>query len=432
MERLYEFYLKNPVVCTDSRRIRPGCIFFALKGARFDGNRYALQALEEGASLAVVDDPDLPQHPGCYRVADALKALQDLARHHRRRFDIPVLAITGSNGKTTTKELLAAVLARRFKLHYTQGNFNNHIGLPLTILSMPADTDFLLLEMGANHPGEIDALCRIAEPTHGLITNVGMAHLEGFGSFEGVRRTKAELYRFLQETRGIVFLNANEPYLKEEMLPPDVRCFTYGSEQAGEVDYPVEQLANEGAVHLAFEQNGQRFEARLQLSGKHNFQNAMTAVAVGLYFDVAPQAIVQALEAYRPGMNRSEWVERAGLRYMLDAYNANPSSMRLALEDFAAQAAAGKRIAVLGEMRELGTYAEKAHEEVLSYARSLPLDEVWCVGEGFRQTAQKTGIRWFENTDALKNWLNKNPLPAGTQVFLKGSRGVALEQLLDA
>ncbi len=430
METLYQRYLKSTGICTDSRRIKPGCIFFALRGEHFNGNHYAEEALKRGASLAVVDDPALPEvkSGSLYRVADVLTTLQQLAHHHRRRFEIPVLAITGTNGKTTTKELLAAVLGHRFVLHHTPGNWNNQIGLPLTLLAMPAKTDFLLLEMGANHQGEIEALCRIADPTHGLITNVGMAHLEGFGGFEGVRKAKGELYRYLAERKQMAFLNLDEPYLRE-MLPKGLRCFSYSSEDSG-ADCFVEALQMRETIHLAFEQAGQRFEAKLQLSGRYNFQNAMAAVAVGLYFGVEPSDIVSALENYSPNMNRSQWVEKRGYRYFLDAYNANPTSMRLALEDFAARKVAVK-VAILGEMFELGPYAEKAHAELLDYALSLPLDLVLCVGAGFRQRAKEKGIPCFDEVNALQSWLKDHPLPRGAHVFLKASRAVALERLLD-
>ncbi len=431
MDTLYKLYLKSTGICTDSRRIRPGCIFFALKGEHFNGNRYAKEALARGASLAVVDEPELADLKGSqvYSVADVLTTLQQLAHHHRRQFDLPVLAVTGTNGKTTTKELLAAVLGRRFALHYTPGNWNNHIGLPLTLLDMPAETNFLLLEMGANHEGEIKALCQIAEPTHGLITNVGMAHLEGFGSFERLRKAKAELYHHLAEKKGLAFLNLDEPYL-QEMLPESLRRFTYSSQYA-QADCRVEAVQTQGTIRLAFEQTGQRFTAHLQLSGRYNFQNAMTAVAVGLYFEVPPEDIVFALEHYRPAMNRSQWVEKEGYRYFLDAYNANPTSMRLALEDFANREAPVK-IAILGEMFELGSYAEKAHAELLDYALQLPLDSVLCVGSGFRQTAEERDVPYFEDVRVLQSWLKAHPFPKGAHVFLKASRAVALERLLEA
>ncbi len=436
MEKLYRHYLQSSGICTDSRRVEQGCLFFALRGERFDGNRYALQALEAGASFAVVDEPSLPSDERLIQVEDSLQALQQLARHHRRQFDIPVLAVTGTNGKTTTKELCAAVLSKFYCLHYTRGNFNNHIGLPLTILSMPRDADFLLLEMGANHAGEIEALCRIAEPDFGLITNVGMAHLEGFGSFEGVKQTKAELYRFLAERGGLAFVNLDEPHLRD-LLPAGLKTFTYSSEKSAGADVFVRCIETHGKLQLAFEEQGQWREVAMALSGEYNFRNAMTAVAVGLFFsrksavtaEKAVEEIAKALESYRPEMNRSQWVERGGHFYFLDAYNANPTSMRLALEDFA-KAEGAFKVAVLGEMLELGAYSEQAHEELLAQARRLPLDRIVCVGEGFAKAAKATGLPWFAHASEAKTWLQQQSLPPQSRIFLKGSRKVALERIL--
>ena len=435
MDKLYRHYLQSSGICTDSRRVERDCLFFALRGERFDGNRYALQALEAGASFAVVDDSSLPGDERLIQVKDSLRALQQLARHHRRQFDIPVLAITGTNGKTTTKELCAAVLSKFYRLHYTRGNFNNHIGLPLTMLAMPRDADFLLLEMGANHAGEIEALCRIAEPDFGLITNVGMAHLEGFGSFEGVKQTKSELYRFLAERGGLAFLNLDEPHL-QELLPAGLKTFAYSSEKPG-ADVFVRCIETRGSLRLAFEEQGQWHEAEVALSGEYNFRNAMTAVAVGLFFsrrsavatEKAAENITRALESYRPRMNRSQWVEREGRFYFLDAYNANPTSMRLALEDFV-RAEGDFKVAVLGEMLELGTYSEQAHEELLTQALRLPLDRIVCVGEGFAKAAKAAGLPWFARAEEAKAWLQQQSLPARARIFLKGSRKVALEEVL--
>ncbi|HHJ51234.1 MAG TPA: UDP-N-acetylmuramoyl-tripeptide--D-alanyl-D-alanine ligase [Phaeodactylibacter sp.] len=435
MEKLYRHYLHSTGICTDSRKVEKGCLFFALRGERFDGNRYALQALEAGASFAVVDDSSLPQDERLIRVKDSLWAMQQLARHHRRQFDIPVLAVTGTNGKTTTKELCAAVLSKFYRLHYTRGNFNNHIGLPLTILSMPRDTEFLLLEMGANHAGEIEALCRIAEPDFGLITNVGMAHLEGFGSFEGVKQTKSELYRFLAERDGLAFVNLDEPHL-QELLPAGLKTFTYSSKKPG-ADVFVRCIEAHGSLRLAFEEQGQWHEVEMALSGEYNFRNAMTAVAVGLFFsrrsavatEKAAENITRALEGYRPRMNRSQWVEREGRFYFLDAYNANPVSMRLALEDFA-KAKGAFKVAVLGEMLELGVYSEQAHEALLAQALRLPLDRIVCVGEGFAKAAKAAGLPWFAHAGEVKAWLQQQSLPPQSRIFLKGSRKVALEGVL--
>lgn len=428
---LYERFLQCGMVSTDTRKITGGEFFVALKGDNFDGNRFAAQALETGAEFAVVSDASVAMDDRYLLVDDTLTALQDLARHHRRQFSIPILAITGSNGKTTTKELVANVLATEHKTHFTQGNFNNHIGVPLTLLAMPVGTEIAVIEMGANHQGEIAALCEIAEPTHGLITNVGRAHLEGFGGEEGVRKGKSELYRYLAKVDGVVFVNLEENHLPQLAAVVN-RIIHYKISEAPSLDIPYYELAVEQVaptIKVSFlDRAGNSHEANSILAGRHNLQNINTAVAVGKYFKVPAPSIAQAVSAYIPSNNRSQWVSSGGVKYWLDAYNANPSSMRAALTTFAALGEQ-RKIVVLGAMLELGTESDAAHEEIARLALDLPLEQIYLVGEEFAAAAEHLSIPHYASGEALQatgltdDWL-------GATVLVKGSRGMRLEKLV--
>ncbi len=433
LQKLYRIYQKYPKICTDSRKVERGSLFFALRGANADGNQFAQKALDAGAAVAVVDEPKLPKNHRFLLVKDTLAALQKLATHHRRQFHCPVIAITGSNGKTTTKELVAAVLASQYRCHATKGNFNNEIGVPLTLLAMPTDAEVAVVEMGANHVGEIRALCKIAEPTHGLITTLGRAHLEGFGGFAGVKRAKSELYRHLAATGGVVFINSDEKFLtalakkckkqvtyKQSKTPPD----------PAEPAVEVVLLKARPFLKIGFRDpaTGGFVEVQTQLIGKYNLGNLMTAIALGRYFKVPAEKIKAAIEAYRPANMRSEIVERGTNTFLLDAYNANPTSMAHALENFSTMKA-GRRIAVLGEMFELGEEAAAEHEKVFKLAKKLKLDELWLVGRGFAAAADG-GARFFENTESLKKWFDGQVFER-TAFLVKGSRGVKLEGLLN-
>ena len=409
----------------------PGCLFFALKGDRFDGNRFARQAVADGAAFAVIDDPSLHTSSAFLLVPDTLRTLQDLARHHRRQFDFPVLAITGSNGKTTTKELVHAVLSSHYPTHATTGNLNNHIGVPLTLLAMPPDTEIAVVEMGANHPGEIDELCRIAEPTHGVITNVGKAHLEGFGGFEGVKRTKAELYRFVENQQGCIFVNGDEPFL-DAMAGPYPRKLVYRQTRLLSADQPYafELLSEEPFLRVAFPTaQGPALSADTHLVGLHNFQNVMTAVAVGKYFKVPDHLIAAALAAYVPRNNRSQWVSFQENTFLMDAYNANPTSMRQALLAFA-RIQAPRKVAILGAMLELGPYAPAEHLDVARFAASLGFQQLLFVGDGFRQAARELEAPFFEQTADLTHWFRQQHFRE-TCFLVKGSRSIGLERMLD-
>lgn len=432
--QLYAFFKEHPEVFTDSRQVRPGGIFFALRGERFDGNAFALACLEQGAAYAVVDRPEVArQDKRCLLVENTLLALQELARHHRRQFAIPIIAITGSNGKTTTKELVAAVLGSQHRTHFTQGNLNNHIGVPLTLLAMPVHTEVAIIEMGANRQGDIHELCEIAEPTHGLITNIGRAHLEGFGGIEGVKRGKSELYRYLAKHGGVVFINRDEPFLME-LAAGNSRIIEYLESKTPSPNnkpFEVQLLEEHPQLRVGFlDEHRNLLEAKSPLMGVHNFQNIKTAIALGKYFKVPGAKIKWAIEQYTPENMRSQWVEKNGYRYFLDAYNANPESMRHALHSFMA-APANHYVAVLGAMLELGEASEREHRELLKFALDSPINMVITVGDEFMAAAEEAGAPYFFGVDDLKRWLKINPFPKGTHFLLKGSRGNKLETLLD-
>lgn len=418
---------------TDSRQVAPGCLFFALRGDKFDGNAFASAALEAGAAYAVIDDAQCQASDRLLLVKDVLSTLQELSRHHRRQFNIPVIAITGSNGKTTTKELVNCVLSSQYSAHCTKGNLNNHIGVPLTLLAMPPKTEIAIIEMGANHPGEIDFLCRIAEPTHGLITNVGKAHLEGFGGFEGVKRTKSELYRFLDGCNGLLFVNADEPYLPA-LAETARRKLFYGRVREGEtgVDAPfgVRLESEDPFVVASFPTaRGETVRVHSHLVGYHNFQNIMTAIALGKFFSVPDEKIKEAIEGYVPSNNRSQWLTLGTNTFLLDAYNANPTSMKHALEAFSRHRA-GRKLAVLGAMLELGEYSDAEHLDIARFAREQAFESLVLVGKEFERAAADTGALFFQNTEALKAWFQQQHF-SGVHVLVKGSRSIGLERLLE-
>jgi UDP-N-acetylmuramoyl-tripeptide--D-alanyl-D-alanine ligase len=437
LEELYKIYLQYPHIVTDSRKITRGCLFFALRGTNFNGNDFALQALENGAVYAIVDRESLAGTARCLYCTNVLETLQLLARHHRNQFDIPIIAITGSNGKTTTKELVYAVLSSHYHTHATQGNFNNEIGVPLTLLAMPEQTEIAIIEMGANHQGEIEFLCRIAEPTHGLITNIGKAHLEGFGGFEGVKKGKSELYRYLRDHRGLIFLNMNERHLSE-LAENTARKILYARSQHPDRHHiPVEGkfIAADPYVRMAFlNEQWELTEINSRLIGSYNFNNILTAVTLGKYFKVPSQKIKAAIEGYIPANNRSQLVQKGSNHFILDAYNANPSSMRAALEHFAHTTDDLPRIAILGDMLELGKEALAEHHSILQYAQQLPLQMLLLVGSTFSQSYQSAPgtdmpVICFEQVGELKSWFDKQHFE-NTRFLVKGSRGIKLEEVL--
>ena len=430
--KIWDAFQSQRAVSTDTRKIPQGAIFFALKGDNFDGNRFAASALEAGAAFVVVDDSSVASASD-HRyivVENSLLALQDLARQYRATFDIPVIGITGSNGKTTTKELVQAVLSSERRAYATTGNLNNHIGVPLTLLAMPQDTEIAVIEMGANKPKDIQELVEIALPTHGIITNIGNAHLEGMGGIDGVQRTKGELFDFLRANNGYAFVNENDPRVvaAAEGL---ARWFGYGGATS---DYRILQVAEfPDHQEITMAALGKFMKVKLHLLGKHNAENALLAVAVGQHFGISDTAISKALAAYLPRMNRSQLHHQGGRTYLLDAYNANPSSMEATIQSIAAQGHA--RVAlILGDMFELGVYSDAQHRGIWAFARAaLPTALVIGIGPAFHQhrpIGDKLARSYVGVEDALPTIASD--IQDYDFVLLKGSRGMALERLLPA
>lgn len=432
-EELYAVYLRHPLIQIDSRKVVAGDLFVGLSGTQVQGNVFAARALDAGAAYAIVDDPSVvPAGDTRYLlVPDSLVALQNLAREHRRRHRMPVLAITGSNGKTTTKELVLAVMSRRYRVHATPGNYNNHLGLPLTVLSTPPLTEMTILEMGANHQREIAELCDIGRPTHGLVTNVGEAHLEGFGGIEGVIAGKGELYDYLADTGGVAFVNADEDHLTA-MAANCSRIIFYQESEAPAREVPameVRLLRTHPYIEVAIlNEAGEEVPCRVQLSGKHNFQNVKAAIGVGKYFKVPTQEIVRALEGYRSDNHRSQLLTHRNVHFYWDAYNANPSSVEAALTGFAVDHPPATAVVILGEMLELGEAAPAAHRRVALRAGQTART-VLLVGDAMREVAREFERPWFPDSHALAEWFWAQDWTDKT-VFVKGSRGNKLEVLL--
>jgi UDP-N-acetylmuramoyl-tripeptide--D-alanyl-D-alanine ligase len=425
LEKLYQSFLRSTGVTTDTRSIKPGQVFFCLRGPNFDANTFAVKALELGAVMVVSDDATYQSIEGILLVDDVLQALQDLARHHRRHFNIPYLAITGSNGKTTTKELVREALSPKFKVWATQGNLNNHIGVPLTLLAMPADTNLAVIEMGANHQGEIRDLCAIAEPTHGLITNIGKAHLEGFGGVDGILKGKTELFDFLAKNDGLIFLNSSDKALNP-LIPKYRKLFTFPNE--GD-DFYCQMLEANPFVQLKT-QNG--LEVKTALVGSYNFLNAAAALAVANFFGVPEPAALEAIAAYRPENNRSQLIPKGDSLLILDAYNANPSSMHAAIENLASMQGYEQKMAILGDMLELGDESDAEHQKLAGLVRALRIDKVVFCGPEMKAAArQYAEAEYFEQKTELAEWL-KNKEFSKTLVLIKGSRGMGLETLKDS
>lgn len=431
MEKLYNIFLQHRNIITDSRAIESGCLFFALKGERFNGNQFAATALEQGAAYAVIDEAEYATSDRCILVENVLETLQELATYHRQKFYIPVIGITGTNGKTTTKELINAVLSSHYPTHCTKGNFNNHIGVPLTLLAMPEGTEVAIIEMGANHVGEIEFLSKIADPTHGLITNIGKAHLEGFGSLEGVKTAKSELYKFLEKKKGIAFINLDERFLKDLASSNSSKIFY---QQSAEIDtakpiYETELMDANPFVKVAFNASPNvKMELQSQIIGHYNFNNIMTALAVGRYFKVPSAKMKVAIENYVPSNNRSQIVQKDSNTYILDAYNANPTSLENALESFENLDAA-KKIAIIGDMLEMGEYSEKEHQSIYEIAMSLDFEQIILVGKEFGKVPVENSILQFKNIADLKDWFEQQ-IFQNTHFLIKGSRGIQLEKLI--
>lgn len=423
---LYNIFLEHPVVTTDSRDCPMDSIFFALKGASFDGNEYALKALELGCSYAVIDNPDYATDERCLLVDDVLLTLQQLAHHHRMALGTRIIGVTGTNGKTTTKELIAAVLSEKYNILYTQGNFNNHIGVPKTLLQLRPEHELAVIEMGANHPGEIKTLVDIVEPDCGIITNVGKAHLEGFGSFEGVIRTKAELYDYLRTKNATVFIHADNEHLMG--VAAGLQLVKYGTSAAA--DYAVKGEVTECAPFLTFSwQNVASSTAAMtvntHLIGTYNIYNMLAAATIGIHFGVTEEQVCHALSNYIPSNNRSQLTVTDRNKLIVDTYNANPTSMMAALQNFRDMDVAPK-MAILGDMRELGDVSAEEHQKVVDFLSLYNINNVWLVGDEFGKT--HCTFRKFHNVDEVKTELHNNTI-TGQYILIKGSNGVKLFQL---
>ena len=418
MSSLYDIYLQHPRICTDTRNIIEGSLFFCLKGENFDGNRFALDALNKGAAYVVTENKEYADNPRCVIVDDSLKALQQLASEHRAHLKVPVIGITGTNGKTTTKELTAAVLKKKYRVAFTQGNLNNHIGVPLTLLSVTAEDEIVIVEMGANHPGEIAFLADIARPEYGLITNIGTAHIEGFGSRENIIQTKKALYDEVLRHHGHLFVNADDPLLSG-LVTGYVNLSTYGVDAPAEVKGAVLEMTPYLTINLL----GRRVETHL--TGMYNLNNMLAAAAVGHYFCVPDDDIVAAIAEYEPSNHRSQVIRRGNLTIIADYYNANPSSMYAALHNLAMIDGAHK-MAILGDMLELGEVSEEEHQRMIGTAAGLGI-EAWYVGEEFCRQLEGED-HGFHTVEELNAYLKEHPLTDGV-VLIKGSRGIHLENV---
>lgn len=425
---LYKIFLECTSVTTDSRNCPEGSLFIALKGDNFNGNAFASKALESGSSYAIVDEPEYaPAGNSHYILVNScLHTLQELANYHRRQIGTRIIGITGTNGKTTTKELIAAVLSQKYTILYTQGNLNNHIGVPLTLLRLKAEHDLGIIEMGASHPGDIKELVDIAEPDYGIITNVGKAHLEGFGSFEGVIKTKGELYDFLRKKEGsTVFIHHDNAYLMN--IAGGLNLIPYGTED----DLYVNGRITDNSPYLTFEwkagKDGETYQVQTQLIGEYNFPNALAAITIGLFFGVEAAKINEALAGYTPQNNRSQLKKTNDNTLIIDAYNANPTSMMAALQNFRNMEVPHKML-LLGDMRELGAESAAEHQKIADYIKECDFEEVWLVGEQF--AAAEHSFKTYPNVQEVIKELETNK-PKGYTILIKGSNGIKLSSTVD-
>ncbi|NLJ20606.1 MAG: UDP-N-acetylmuramoyl-tripeptide--D-alanyl-D-alanine ligase [Bacteroidales bacterium] len=430
--QLYNIFLQHPIITTDSRNCPANSIFFALKGENFNANAFALSALEKGCAFAVVDEKEFALDDRFILVDNVLETLQQLAHFHRKQTNIPVLGITGTNGKTTTKELITAVLKEKFKVLSTQGNLNNHIGVPLTLLQLLPEHQLAIIEMGANHPGEIDQLCQIAAPDYGLITNVGKAHLEGFGSFEGVMRTKGELYNYVFRHGKNIFIDKNNNFLREMAanagFSTNERIVEYGLNVPGREPAAISGEILENSVFLKMKCHTPEgsFMIETRLIGSYNAENILAAVAVGFFFGVENSAIQRGIENYNPQNNRSQLTVTQKNKLIVDAYNANPSSMSAAIQNFAQMEGEPKAL-IIGDMLELGEQSEEEHRNIIRLLQQKGFKNVLLVGPQFQKV--NDSYLSFQNVEELIKYLESSPLE-GQNILLKGSRGIHLEKVL--
>ncbi|MFC2080074.1 UDP-N-acetylmuramoyl-tripeptide--D-alanyl-D-alanine ligase [Bacteroidota bacterium] len=425
IENLYNIFLNSSGVSTDTRSIRKNELFFALHGENFNGNQFVEIALEKGCSFVIADDPIYKDHQKVLVVENTLKILQNLANYHRRQWKGRLLAITGSNGKTTTKELVSAVLSKKYTMVATEGNLNNHIGVPLTLLRLKNE-DLAIVEMGANHPGEIRLLCEIADPDVGIITNLGKAHLEGFGGPEGVEKAKGELYDHLGAENGIALVNMSEPRLSEMAKIRGLKLFSYGLN----ADYDVKGIINQSVPRIsgAFSYKEESYSIESQLFGNYNFMNILSAAAVGVFFDVDPHDILKAIENYHPDNNRSQIVKGKTNTLILDAYNANPTSMKFAIDEFCMRDSR-KKMLILGDMHELGDYTVAEHENILQILMGKGIQDIILVGDYFSHFSQdaRFPFKYFSTVNDCIAYLAEY-CPTDYHILLKGSRRNSLEK----
>lgn len=412
ISKIYEIFSRYPIVTTDSRKCPANSIFFALKGDNFNGNKFAQSAIEQGCAYAFVDEKEYADGDRIFLVDDCLTTLQKLAEYHRLQLGTKIIGVTGSNGKTTTKELLAAVLGKKFNLLYTQGNLNNHIGVPLTLLSLKKEHELAIVEMGASHPGDIEELVNIAHPDFGLITNIGTAHILGFGSFEGVVKTKCELYDYLKANGGKVFYNQANPLLEEKSQGLDRIAYGAGS------SYSAELIGSDPFLSISWE--GARLDTHL--IGAYNFENVLAGIAIGSYFGVDTRDIIDAIAGYSPTNSRSQFVKSERNELIIDAYNANPTSMNAALENFS-KMRSSRKVVILGDMKELGHVSENEHQRIADMVASMGLDKAFLIGPNFKLT--RSDAFKFDTVDELNEFLKKNPI-ADSTVLVKGSNSMKL------
>ena len=429
--QLYPIFLQHPIICTDSRDCPQGSLFFALKGENFNANAFALPALEKGCAFAVVDEAEFAIDERFILVDDVLENLQQLAAYHCKQLGTPIIGITGTNGKTTTKELIAAVLKEKYNILFTQGNLNNHIGVPLTLLQMREEHQLAVVEMGANHPGEIRQLCRIACPDYGIITNVGKAHLEGFGSLEGVMKTKAELYEYIFANGKLIFINTGNSLLQQMavdsgFVSTDKKLGYSLKEEDEEARYRAVITDCSPYLQLKCTLEGEEIDLNTQLIGSYNAENVLAAVAIGGYFDLTGQQIKNGLENYVPRNNRSQLTITEHNKLVVDTYNANPTSMRAAILNFA-QMKVDQKTLILGDMFELGEQSDAEHQNIIQLLQQNSFKNVLLVGKDFKKT--RNSYPSFENVSDLIDYVNENPL-RDNYILIKGSRGMKLEKVL--
>lgn len=425
-DTLYRIFIRNPEICTDSRNVSKGSIFFALKGKSFNGNQFAAQALKHGSSYAVVDEQKYVTDERYILVDDVLFSLQQLAMFHRTHFNIPVIAITGTNGKTTTKGLINSVITKKHHVVSTYGNLNNHIGVPLSLLKIKDNTEIAIIEMGANHRGEIAKLCELALPTHGLITNIGTAHLEGFGNIETIVRTKTELYDYLDKSGGTIFFNRGNEILADHLSEISCEKILYGG-RSGNYSGIIKSSVPTLELKVLIDNNS--FALKTNMFGAYNCENVLAAISIGSYFNVEIKTIIDSIESFEPYDNRSQIVNTTINTLICDAYNANPTSMKLAIDDFLLMNSV-KKVLILGDMFELGENSEKEHVKLIKYVKDKSFSRIILIGKNFSAVNQTLQILAFIDVDSFVKWLDKNPVKS-SYILIKGSRGMKLERIID-